>query len=178
MLQPPDQLSRYPLSKLQPDLPSFPEEELDKETAKDREIESDESREKPTTTSELNAISDVRTPGLGNQATVEDEIEVEVEVPTPAQTYSPRIQGNIFQKNEMQGMKEALSEDKSSGLEPSVVSSVYAVITAVILHLITHGSTDPLREYALNSTAVIYLLNNTYSVIRHKYARTATRDYT
>ena len=60
----------------------------------------------------------------------------------------------------------------------SVASSVYAVITAVISHLITHGSTDPLREYALNSTAVIYLLNNTYSVIRHKYARTATRDYT
>ena len=60
----------------------------------------------------------------------------------------------------------------------SVASSVYAVITAVISHLITHGSTDPLLEYALNSTAVIYLLNNTYSVIRHKYARMATRDYT
>ena len=63
-------------------------------------------------------------------------------------------------------------------LSISVVSSVYAVITAVISQLITHGSTDPLCEYALNSTAVIYLLNNTYSVIRHKYARTATRDYT
>jgi hypothetical protein len=54
----------------------------------------------------------------GNQATVEDKTEVKGEVPTPARPYSPRIQGSIFQKNEIQGINKALREDKSPGLEP------------------------------------------------------------
>ena len=114
-----------PSARLQPDLPSFPEEELDKETAKDRPIESDKDRpieSEPTDTSELNATSDVHAPprlGLGNQATVEDEMDIDDQPPTLTHPYSPRIQGNIFQKDEVQGMNNALREDKSSGLEPS-----------------------------------------------------------
>ena len=87
-----------PSAKLQLDLPSVPEEAdkaLDKETTKDMPIEN------------------------RNQATVEDKMEAESKVPTPAQPYSPRIQGSVFQKNEMRGMEEALRKDNSLGLEPS-----------------------------------------------------------
>jgi len=98
-----------PSAKLQSDLPLFPEEALDKEAAKDMPIESNESSAK------LNEGTVLPKPSPENQATVEDEIEA----PTPARPYSPRIQGSIFQKNETQGMEEALRKDKSSGLEPS-----------------------------------------------------------
>ncbi|KAH8800614.1 hypothetical protein F5884DRAFT_529396 [Xylogone sp. PMI_703] len=61
----------------------------------------------------------------------------------------------------------------SSAADPdtsSVASSVYVVITAVISLLITHCSTDPPPEYALNSTAVICHPRNTYGVIQYNYA--------
>ena len=101
-----------PSANFQPDLPSFPEEALSKETAKNMPIGSSEPPVKPSGSTAFPR------PGPGNQATVEDEMEVDVEAP-PACAYSPRIQGSVFQKNAMQGMKDALAEDKSSGLEPS-----------------------------------------------------------
>ena len=52
-------------------------------------------------------------------------------------------------------------------MDDSVASSVYTVITAVISRLNTHCSTDSPQEYALNSTAVIFHLKNTYSVIQY-----------
>jgi hypothetical protein len=60
----------------------------------------------------------------------------------------------------------------------SVASSVYTVITAVISRLNTHCSTDPPQEYALNSTAVIFHLKNTYSVIQYNYTVIISRDHT
>ena len=60
----------------------------------------------------------------------------------------------------------------------SVASSVYTVITAVISRLNTHCSTDPPQEYTLNSTAVIFHLKNTYSVIQYNYTVIISRDHT
>ena len=62
--------------------------------------------------------------------------------------------------------------------ESSVASSVYTVITAVISRLNTHCSTDPPQEYTLNSTAVIFHLKNTYSVIQYNYTVIISRDHT
>jgi hypothetical protein len=97
-------------------LPLFPEEELDKETAKDRPIKSNKDRpiennkdtkieSEPTNTSKLNTISDIYalfpSPGLENQATVEDKIDIDDQPPMLTHPYSPRIQGNIFQKDKV-----------------------------------------------------------------------------
>ena len=84
---------------------------LNKETVKDMPIKSNKPPVKPSGSTVFPR------PGPGNQAIIEDEMEVNVEA-LPACAYSPQIQGSVFQKNVMQGMKDALVEDKSSGLEP------------------------------------------------------------
>ena len=70
------------------------------------------------------------------------------------------------------------SRSTSGAPVASVASSVYSVITAVISRLNTHCSTDPPQEYALNSTAVIFHLKNTYSVIQYNYTVIISRDHT
>ncbi len=75
-----------------------------------------ESSESPTN---LDNYTPFPSPRLGNQTIVEDKIEVDNEVPTPTRPYSLRILGSIFQKNEIQGIKEVLREDRPLGPEPS-----------------------------------------------------------
>ena len=65
-----------------------------------------------------------------------------------------------------------------SSLIALYLSSVANSVCCIISNLTSYYARQyrSVLEYALNSTAVIYLLNNTYSVIRHKYVRKKKDD--